>query len=124
MTETTSTAVSAEAAPKGLVSRIFGVFFSPRATFADVAARPRAFGVLAVGLVIVIAGLFTLFSTEVGQQAWIDQQIKGSESFGRTISDQQLQGMERIAPYIGYIVAGGYLVAIPIALMILSGILL
>jgi hypothetical protein len=124
MTETTATAVSAEAAPKGLVSRIFGVFFSPRATFADVAARPRAFGVLAVGLVIVIAGLFALFSTEVGQQAWIDQQIKGSESFGRTISDQQLQGMERIAPYIGYIVAGGYLVAIPIALMILSGILL
>src|SRR5437763_8527029 len=124
MTETSSTSAPAEAASKGLISRIFGVFFSPRATFADVAARPRAFGVLAIGILIVVAGLFALFSTEVGQQAWIDQQIKGSESFGRTISDQQLQGMERIAPYIRYIVACGYLVVIPIVLLIVSGILL
>jgi hypothetical protein len=106
------------------VSRIFGVFFSPRATFADVAARPRSLGVLSVSLVIVVAGLFLLFKSEVGQQAWIDQQVRGSESFGRTISDQQYQGMERIAPYIGYIVAVGYLVVIPIVVAIMSGIFL
>jgi hypothetical protein len=123
----TSAATSASAAPessKGLLSRIMGVFFSPRATFADVAARPRSFGVLAVGMFVVIVSLFALFSTEVGQQAWIDQQVQGSQSFGRPISDQQLQGMERIAPYIRYIVAAGYLIVIPIFLAIISGILL
>jgi hypothetical protein len=124
MTETATAAIPADASPKGLVSRIFGVFFSPRATFADVAARPRSLGVLSVSLVIVVAGLFLLFKSEVGQQAWIDQQVRGSESFGRTISDQQYQGMERIAPYIGYIVAVGYLVVIPIVVAIMSGIFL
>ena len=124
MTDTPPSIAPADAAPKGLFSRIAGVFFSPRATFADVAARPKWFGVLATGSVIVIAGLFVLFSTEVGQQAWIDQQVRGSESFGRALTDQQYQGMERIAPYIGYIVAGAYVIVIPIIVMIVSGILL
>ena len=124
MTEITPSAAPADAAPKGLFSRIVGVFFSPRATFADVAARPRWFGALAVGSVVVILALFALFKTEVGQQAWIDQQVRQSESFGRTIPDQQYQGMERIAPYIGYIVACAYLIFIPIIVAIISGILL
>jgi hypothetical protein len=109
---------------KGLFARVIGVFVSPRATFADVAARPRALGVLALGLFVVVVGLYTLLSTEVGQQAWLDQQVQQSEAFGRTIPDAQYQGMERIAPYIGYIAAGGYLVVIPIFLAILAGILL
>ena len=124
MTEITPSAAPADAAPKGLFSRIAGVFFSPRATFADVAARPRWFGALAVGSVVVIIALFALFRTEVGQQAWIDQQVRQSESFGRTIPDQQYQGMERIAPYIGYIVVCAYVIFIPIIVAIISGILL
>src|SRR3954470_262073 len=100
MTETASATAPAEASPKGLVSRIFGVFFSPRATFAAIAARPKALGVLLVGLLLVAGAMFILFRTEVGQQAWIDQQIRGSESFGRTMTEQQIQGMERIAPYM------------------------
>jgi len=101
-----------------------GVFFSPRATFADVAARPKWFGVLGVSLIIIVLALFALFKTDVGQQAWIDQQVRGAESFGGTISDQQYQGMERIAPYIGYIVACAYLIFLPVIVMIISGILL
>src|SRR5262245_18248919 len=124
MTTTVTSTPATPEAPKGLLSRIIGVFFSPRATFAEVAARPRALGVLVVGMIVVVAGLFALFSTEVGQQAWIDQQVRGSESFGRTMSDQQIQGMERIAPYIGYIVAVSYLIFIPIVVAITSAILL
>jgi len=111
-------------ASKGLAARIVGVFFSPRSTFAEVAARPRWFGVLAIGLLVVVIGLFALLSTAIGQQAWIDQQVKGSQSFGRTMTDQQIAGMERIAPYMRYIVGVGYLVFIPIVVMIVSGILL
>ena len=120
MTETAPATAPAEAAPRGLVSRIFGVFFSPRATFAEVAARPKAFGVLVVGLVIVAAAMFVLFSTDVGQQAFIDQQLKARPN----MPEQQIAGLERIAPFIRYIVACGYLVVIPIGLTIISGILL
>lgn len=123
----TAASTSAPAAPvkgKGLAARVVGVFVSPRATYADVAARPRWLGAFLVGSLVAIVGLFVLFSTDVGQQAWLDQQVKGAESFGRTISDQQYEGMERIAPYIRYIVAGGYLVFIPIVLAVVSGMLL
>jgi hypothetical protein len=109
---------------KGLFARIVGVFVSPRATFADVAARPRALGVLLIGLVVVVLGIYALLSTEVGQQAWLDQQVQQREAFGQTIPDEQYRGMERIAPYVGYIAAAGYLVVIPIFLAIISGILL
>jgi hypothetical protein len=109
---------------KGLLARVAGVFVSPRATYADVAARPRWLGAFLIGSLLAIISLFVLFSTDVGQQAWLDQQVKGAESFGRTISDQQYEGMERIAPYIRYIVAGAYLVFFPIIMAIVSGVLL
>jgi hypothetical protein len=109
---------------KGLLARVIGVFVSPKATFADVAARPRALGVLALGLFVVVVGLYLLLSTEVGQQAWLDQQVQQREAFGQTMPDEQYQAMERIAPYVGYIAAGGYLVVIPIFVAIQAGILL
>ena len=106
---------------KGLFARIVGVFVSPRATFAAVAARPRALGVLVIGLAVVVLGIYALLSTEVGQQAWLDQQVQQREAFGQTIPDEQYRGMERIAPYVGYIAAAGYVIVIPIFLAILSG---
>jgi hypothetical protein len=120
MTEIAPAPVPAEAAPRGLFSRIAGVFFSPRATFASVAARPKALGVLSVGLVIVIAALFAFFRTEVGQQAWLDQ----IQSSGRQIPEQAMQRMEQIAQSLSFIIAGAYLIFIPIAVAIMSGILL
>jgi hypothetical protein len=124
MTETTLATPQADAAPRGVFSRIVGVFLSPRATFADVSARPRSLDVLLICTIVLAAGLFALLNSKVGQEAWIDQQVRGSESFGRTLNDQQYAGIERIAPMIGYIVAGGYLIFIPIVVAIVSGILL
>src|SRR5256885_2132590 len=80
-------AVPAEATPKSLVSRIFGVFFSPRATYAGVAARPRWFGALAISCAIVAGGYGVLLSTEVGKQAALDQQTQMLESFGVKLND-------------------------------------
>src|SRR5262245_26026360 len=95
MTEIASATPPAEAAPKGLVSRIFGVFFSPRATYASVAARPRWFGVLMVTAAILAGGYGTLLSTEVGKQAALDQQTQLIESFGVKLNDQAYANMER-----------------------------
>src|SRR4051812_45386719 len=72
---------------RGLASRIFGVVTSPRATYADIAARPRWLGVLLVVLATTIASSSWLLSTSVGQRAVIDQQLQTLEGFGRTVSD-------------------------------------
>ena len=81
--QTLSTSVQADAAPgKSLLARVVGVFVSPRATYADVAARPRWFGVLALGIALVAGSTFAFLSTEVGQQAVLEQQAQVLESFG------------------------------------------
>lgn len=85
---------AAGTAPKSLPARILGVLFSPRATYADVAARPRWFGVLAFIVVVGAVGTFAFLSTEVGRNAMIDQQIEMMRSFGVQMTDQQISRME------------------------------
>jgi hypothetical protein len=127
MTDTAASATGATGAteaPKGLLARVIGVVVSPRATFADVAARPRSAGVLGIVMLVIMAGTFALLSTEVGQQAWLDGQVKAAESFGRPMADAQYQTMERIAPYVSYIAACAQLIFIPLGVLIIAGITL
>ena len=97
---------SGDAAHKACRRRIAGVIFSPRATYADVAARPRVLGA-------------------PGRRARRDRGRARSrscprrsasrrrsttrcarwKSFGRTVSDAQYAQMERMAPYSRYFAA-------------------
>jgi hypothetical protein len=116
---------TADAAPatgsKSLPARIVGILFSPRATYADVAARPRVLGVFAVVLALIVGATFVFLSTDVGQQASLDNQIRQMESFGRPISDAQYQRMEQMAPYSRYFAAGFQLILMPIMALIVAG---
>ena len=107
----------------GLVSRVVGVIFSPRETFAAVVKDPRWFPMLAFVLIVSAVCVGGFLSTSVGQQAWLDQAVRSSESFGGRVSDQQYQVMERMAPYIGYITVGYVVVVAPIIMLVLAGIL-
>jgi hypothetical protein len=124
MTETTPAAPPAEAASKGLISRIFGVFFSPRATYAAVAAHPTWLGVLAITSVIIAGGYFVLLSTEVGKQAAFDQQTQMVESFGIKLNDQALERMEAGIERARFTTPIGQLIGIPLVLAVVAGILL
>jgi len=104
-----------------LPARIAGVIFSPRATYADVAARPRVFGALAFVLAVIVTATFAFLSTEVGQQASLDNQVHQMEAFGRTVNDAQYAQMERMAPYSRYFAAGFQLVLTPIMALIVAG---
>ena len=123
MTET-RTADAASSTPKSLAARVVGVIISPRDTYANVAAHPRWFGVLAVIVLIGATGVFALMSTDVGKAAAIDQQVRMMESFGMKLTDAQYarleQGMNR-APYTGAI---GQAITLPLAAAIIAGILL
>jgi len=104
-----------------LPARLAGVIFSPRATYAAVAATPRIFGALACVLVVCSVSLFVFLSTDVGRQAMIDQQVRQMESFGRPMNDAQYARMEQMAPYGRYFGAAGQLVILPLAALIVSG---
>jgi hypothetical protein len=115
---------TAPAAPteSNLFARMPGVIFSPRATYAGVAARPRALGALAVVLVISIAGTFAFLSTEVGQQAMLDQQVRTMESFGVKMNDAAYERMEQGVGRAKYFGAVGQLITLPLVALIVAGI--
>ena len=124
MTDLASPAAPAEATPKRLLSRIVGVIFSPRATYAAVAARPRWFGVLAFTALVVAGGFFILLSTEVGKQAAFDQQTQTLESFGVKLSDAAYQSMEAGVERAKFLTPISQLIGLPLVLAIFAGILL
>ena len=120
MTQTTT--IEPTPASKSLLARLIGVLTGPRAAYADVAARPRWLGALL--LVALVSGVCvaTFASTQVGQDAILDQQRTQMESFGVRLNDAQMQQMEariRFAPYFG---AAGQFVFLPVMAVVISGI--
>jgi hypothetical protein len=116
---------SIPAAPsKGLVARALGVIFAPRATYAAVAAKPRVLGALLVVLVIVVGATSLFLSTEVGKNAYVDQALSFMEGSGRQVNDQQMAGIERMAPYAAYFTGAAQLVFIPFVAIIIAGLAL
>ncbi len=107
----------------GLAARLFGVLTSPRATYAQVAMRPRWFGALAVLVVVAGASNFIFLSTEVGQNALFDQQLRMMDMIGITVNDrvydQMVAGLGR-APYF---TAVGQLIFFPLVALLLAGLL-
>jgi hypothetical protein len=101
---------------------VFGVLTSPRATYADIAARPAWLGVLLVVLVLTVVPVMWLLSTDIGQRAVIDQQLETVEAFGGTVTDAQYQQLERMAPYARYFAAGGQVVALVVTTLVVAGI--
>jgi hypothetical protein len=101
-----------------LPSRFFGIITAPRATYESVVANPKWFGMLALVSVLmaVIVGGFLL--TKVGQEAWLD-----AATAAGPVSEQQYQGMEKFAPFVGYFMMAVFLIAGPLFLVVLSGIL-
>jgi hypothetical protein len=73
-------------------------------------------------LAVLVAATFVFLSTEVGQQATLDNQVRQLESFGRTVSDAQYQQMERMAPYARYFAAGFQLVLLPVMALMAAGV--
>jgi hypothetical protein len=111
----------AASAPMSLIARAIGIITSPRATYASVVAHPKWFGMLALtaaGLGLLIGGFLL---TKVGQEAWLDAAL--SSPFSGEVNDQQIQAMEKMAPYVGYGTIVYMLVLMPTFMAIVSGIL-
>jgi len=111
-------------APKRpLLARVIGVVTSPGATFKSVIAHPKWLGVLV--LTTVLGAIFAALpmTTEGGQQAAIDTNVKAMESFGVQVSDEVYAGMQRGAGRMAYTTGGSVLLIAPLFALLLSGIL-
>lgn len=125
MTENSASESTAAApASKSLPARLLGVLFAPRATYAAVAARPQWLGALAFIVIVGAIGTFTFLSTEIGKQAMMDQQVRMMESFGVKLNDAAYDRMEQALDQARYTGAIGQAVTLPIAGLIVAGIML
>ena len=122
--ETTTTGTDAARRHPGVLARLVGVIFTPRETFAAIAARPRWLAALAVSLLVIGVAQFALLSTEVGQQLALDQQVATLEAFGQTISDEQYANMEQgVRDRARYVSPIFTLISVPLFIAITSGIM-
>lgn len=107
-------------ARSGLLTRFFGIITSPKATFEEVAAHPRWFGMLALTCLVLAAIVGGFMFTQVGQEAWLDAAV--SSSWGE-VNDQQYAAMERMAGYAGYFAVANMLIFTPILYVVVAAIL-
>ena len=106
-----------------LWARIWGILTSPRETFADVVARPRWFGMMAVAILVTTVSMGGFLMTSVGQQAYLDNQVRATERFGGQVSEAQYAMMEKMAKYVAPITVVFVAVFTPLMWTILAGIL-
>ena len=123
MTETTSTAPPNAPSP-GLLSRLIGIAFSPRETYTAIAARPRAFGALAVITLVTAGAQFAFLSTQLGQDLALEQQVRSMEAFGMTIGDEQYSQMASQMQYARYTSGASLLIFVPVINAIVSGLVM
>jgi hypothetical protein len=101
-------------------ARLVGVITSPKATFENVIAHPKALGILVVICLISAVTLGWFFSTQIGRDAWLNSMI---ERGGAQMTDQQIAAMEKMAPWVGYFAIGQAVIGVPIFMVLIAGLL-
>lgn len=106
-----------------LLSRAIGVITSPRETFEQIVAAPRVGGALAL---VALTGALTIggfLSTDVGQQAWLDQTVEQAEAWtGTAMTDEAYANQESMADYAGYMGAVQMIVSVPLLALIIGAV--
>ena len=123
MTETMTPSSPSGQPQLGLLSRVMGVIFSPRETFAAVVARPKWFGAIAIAVLISGAAQFALLSTDVGKDLALEQNVAMMEAFGQTISDDTYAAMEQSMETARYTGPIATIFFTPLILLVTSGLM-
>jgi hypothetical protein len=91
--------------PINHLSRITGIFFNPKATFADIAARPS--WLVPVALLLVLSAIsVAVLNQRMDWRSYMSQQIEKSPR-GADLSDEQkekqIEGGAKMAPIFAYV---------------------
>ena len=103
------------------VRRLIGVLFTPRTAYADIVASPRSLVVLACVATAAAGSLYVFLSSEVGQEAYVDQRIRSVEAFGGEVTDAEYAALKSASLSAAPRLAGTVFVAVPLAAILLSG---
>jgi hypothetical protein len=98
----------------GLIGRITGVIVRPRITLAAIVRTPTWLATWSVILIVWACCGGWLLSTEVGQQALVDERVRVVETFGGTLSDAEYASLQTNPPWWVYLTSGGRVVLTPI----------
>jgi hypothetical protein len=120
MTET-----AAPVQPMSLFSRAIGIITAPKATYENVVAAPRPFGILLICALLIGIGSTIPQLTENGRKAALDMQVKGMERMGMTVTPEIYQRLEtqsqnKLLKLLG---AAGTLIVLPIIALVITSIL-
>jgi len=100
--------------------RIAGVVLYPRTTLTRLAGAPTWVGTwLAILIFWAVCGGW-LLSTEVGQQALVDERVRVIEAFGGTVSDVDYAGLQAQPPWWVYFTSGSRLLLLPITTVVVA----
>jgi Yip1 domain len=107
-----------------LMSRVTGVLLHPRATMADLARQPGFLTTWVVVLLTVIVCGWLLLSTQVGQQALVDERVRVMEALGNRVDDVQYARLQASPPVSVYLTSGGRLLLTPpITMLVAAGLM-
>lgn len=113
----------AEPRSRSLAWRAVGTIVSPRAVYADVAARPRVLGALLLIMVLTAAPGFVFMSTDLGKDALLDQQARVMESFGAELTDEMYAQLESRLEYAPYFALAGQ-ITLPLLAAVAAGLIM
>jgi hypothetical protein len=119
MENTSALPAQTPAETPGLMARIIGIVFSPRATYAAVVRRPQIVGVLLITLLTNGGLQFWLFSSEPGRRATtrqMEERIRQMEAQGQEVSAEGRAFMEGLGRVLGPALAGAQIVVGPVVL--------
>ncbi len=110
-------------AAAGLLARAVGIVTAPRRTLEAVVAHPSWVGMLVLTIGVAAACSGALLSTEAGQVALVDQQVRTLESFGQAVDDARYAELERRSRDGGAIQAAQVIVGVPLAALAMAALI-
>jgi Yip1 domain len=106
-----------------VIRRIAGMVMRPRATLAELAARPAwAATWLFILIVWALCG-GSLLRTDIGTQALVDERVRVVEAFGGTVTDDQYAALQARPPWWVYFTSGGRLLLTPVVTIVVAGVI-
>jgi hypothetical protein len=104
--------------------RVMGVLVHPRATMAEVVRYPVFITTWVVVLLAVIVCGGLLLSTQVGQQALVDERVRVTEALGGRVDDAEYARLQAAPPVSIYLTSGGRLLLTPpVTLLVAVGLM-
>ena len=113
----------ASPAPLPLARRLIGVLTSTRETYASIVAHPKFLGALLVTTLVTAIFATLPMTTEEGQNAALEQQVRQMESFGMQVTDEIYARMAEGKGRAPFTTAIAILIGSPVMAFIIAGIL-